>query len=287
MHIARKLRNLAHSVLLIGMMAGIAALIGWLVWGAEAVLWGAGLVAAALMFFPSIPVNWTLAMYRAVPLTPHHWPEGYAVMEELAQRAGLESAPALYYLPSPSLNAISLGQTGNSAIALTDGLLRLLNRREIIGVLAHEISHFRNHDIRMMSLATMLGHITSVMALSGMLLIIVSLPYYWLGEVTPPLLLIVIFGLAPHAVTLLELALSRTREFNADLDAAALTGDPAGLASALSKLEPSGMRFWQIIFSDRARQSPWLRTHPATRERVKRLRSMQYQRQDIPYGPGR
>lgn len=269
-----KLRNLLHTSLLIGAMAAIAASIGWLVWGEAAVVWAAAVVVFGLAFSQNVPSNWILALLRAEPLSPAQWIDGYAVVEELSRRANLSRAPRLYYLANPVPNAISLGRGEHTAIAVTKGLLQLLNEREMAGVLAHEISHFRSHDIGLLNLAAILAYLTFLMAFSGLMLLVLSIPFYWFSGQIPSLLLILLLGLAPHAVTLLTLALSRTREFDADLGAAMLTGDPAGLASALDKLEMPRASYWELVFPDRARSSPWLRSHPGTPARIKRLLSL-------------
>lgn len=265
------MRNLLHTLVLIAAMAAIAASIGWLVWGEAAVVWAAAMVVVGLAFSQNAPANWILALLRAVPLSPTQWSEGYAMVMELSRRARLDHPPRLYYLATPVPNAISLGRGEHAAIAVTAGLVRLLEEREMAGVLAHEISHFRTNDIGLLNLAAILGYLTFLMAFSGLFLVVWSLPLYWLSGQTPPLLLILVLGLAPHAVTLLTLALSRAREFDADLGAVALTGDPAGLAAALDKLDMPREGYWGLLFPDRARSSPWLRSHPSTRKRIERL----------------
>lgn len=266
-----RMRNLLHTVLLIASMVTIAATVAWLVWGETAVAWVASVVAFSLAFSRNAPSKWILALLRAEPLSPAQWLDGYAIVKELSSRAGLNHTPRLYYLASPVPNAISLGRGKHSAIVITKGLLQRLNEREIAGVLAHEISHFRANDIGLLNLATILNHVTFLMAFSGLLLLVLSLPFYWVSAQPPPFLLILLLGLAPNAVTLLTLALSRTREFDADQGAAALTGDPAGLASALGKLEMRGEAYWRLVFPERAQMSPWLRSHPSGRERIEHL----------------
>lgn len=266
-----RLRNLFHTSLLIGAMAAIAAGIGWLVWGGAIVIWAATAVAVGLVFSQKVPTPWILGLLRAVPLSPAQWSEGYTVLNELSRRAGLEQAPRLYYVKSAAPNAISVGSGKQSAIVLTAGLFQRLNEREMIGVLAHEISHFRANDIGLLKLAETLANLTFLVSFLGLLLVGVTLPLYLFSSQTPPLLLILLLGLAPHVITLLTLALSRTREFEADQGAAMLTGDPDGLASALVKLEMPRRTYWERVFPDRARSSPWLRSHPSARERVVRL----------------
>jgi Zn-dependent protease with chaperone function len=132
------------------------------------------------------------------------------------------------------LNAFAVGRPDDAVIALTDGLLRNLTLRELAGVLAHETSHIRNHDLWLMGLADLDSRLTRLMTLVGLLLMILALPLWWAGVTNLPWLVIPLLVLAPQLTTLFERALSRARELDADLDAAGLTGDPAGLASALA-----------------------------------------------------
>ena len=160
---------------------------------------------------------------------------------------------------------------------MTSGLLKALNLRELAGVLAHEISHVRHNDMRIMGLADMISRMTRTMSLIGMLLLMVNLPLIVAGAATVPWLLVLLLVFAPTIGSLLQLALARTREYDADIDAAGLTGDPLGLASALTKLERQGGRFWEeIVLPGRRIPDPsLLRTHPSTEERVRRLMDLQ------------
>ena len=142
------------------------------------------------------------------------------------------------------LNAFTVGDREEAVIALTDGMLRRLDLRELAGVLAHEVSHIRNRDLWLMSLADLAGRLTRVMTLLGLGLVIVGLPLWLGGGAQPPVLLILLLLFAPQLTVLLQLALSRAREFDADLDAAGLTGDPDGLISALAKLERYQSGLW-------------------------------------------
>ncbi len=268
-----KLRNLLHSVLLIGGMAAIAAISAWTIWGGDGVVWAAVGMGLALVLSPSLPPELLLSMYRAVPLDRARFPEGVAIVEELAARAGLPRAPRLYYVASRTLNAFTVGSRANAAITVTDGLLRALNQRELAGVLAHEISHVENNDLWIMTLADTMSRVTGVISYFGMILLFANLPLLLLGGLGVSWLLVAVLVAAPTIMSLLQLALSRAREYDADLDAAALTGDPVGLASALEKLERYQGRFWEeIVFPGRRIPEPsLLRTHPPTEERIRRL----------------
>ena len=272
-----KLRNILQSVVLLGGMVLLLALCGWLIFGPEGMI-GLGLGAAlGLWFSPQISPQMVLRLYSAQRIAPAQLPEVHQVVERLAERAGLERPPALYYVPSAMLNAFAVGQRDNAAIAVTDGLLRTLTLRELAGVLAHEISHIRNNDLWLMGLADMVGRLTQVMTSFGLVLVIFGLPLWLTGAAGLPLLLLIpLLVFAPQLALLLQLALSRAREFDADLDAAGLTRDPEGLASALIKLERFHQGFWErVLLPGRGQPEPsMLRTHPPTEERVARLRQL-------------
>jgi heat shock protein HtpX len=274
---AHKLRNLVQSAILLGAMVGILALCGWALFGPDGVLAMVLGGALSLGFGPRISPQLVLRLYRAYELKRWELPEVFALRDRLAQRAGLARPPKLYLIPSRMLNAFAVGRPDDAVIALTDGLVRSMTLREIAGVLAHETSHIRNNDLWLMGLADLVRRLTRLMTLVGLLLLILALPLWWAGATNLPWLVIPLLVLAPQLTTLFELALSRTREFEADLDAAGLTGDPAGLASALVKLERAQRSPWERILMPgfRLPEPSILRSHPATGERVARLRAIQ------------
>ncbi len=269
-----KWRNRLYSVLLIGGMVGLLALCAWIVFGAETIIWvllGGGL---GLIFGPRASPRWALSLYRAQRVPPNVLPELHQILAELARRAGLPRPPELYYVPSRMLNAFAVGDPHDSAIAMTDGMLRRLDLRELAGVMAHEISHIRNNDLWVIALADTVSRLTSVLAFAGTLLLFLSIPMLVAveGGGVRWLLAGAILTAAPTVGALLQLALSRAREYDADLDAAGLTGDPRGLASALVKLERYQGPFWEMFMPGRRVPVPsLLRTHPTTEERVRRL----------------
>ncbi|PWC33564.1 zinc metalloprotease HtpX [Azospirillum sp. TSO35-2] len=272
-----KLRNAAQSALLVGSLGLLAAVIGWLLAGWLGVIWAAFLIGATVAFSPTVSPRTVLGLYGARRVGPHDLPELQEIARLLAQRAGLPSAPELHYLATPVLNAFTVGSARSSAVVLTDGLLRAMTLRELTGILAHEVSHVRNHDLWTMGLADIISRVTSTMATTGVVLLFLSLPQMLEQHGGAPWPLIALLWAAPTINTLIQLRLSRTREFDADLDAAALTGDPAGLASALAKLEHYEPGFWERVFWP-GRRNPHpsvLRTHPETEERIERLLSLQ------------
>ena len=271
-----KLRNILHSVLLMLGMALIAAACAWAIWGWEGVLWAIATVVLAMIVTPSIPSGLILSLYRARPVARQEFPEGYALLDELSRRAGLPDMPRLHYVPSAVANAFAVGTRHDAAIAISDGMLRSLSVRELAGVLAHEISHIVNNDLWIMNLADAMSRATSVLSQFGLILLLLNLPLVLASAAAVPWSLVVVLVLSPIAMSLLQLALSRAREYEADIDAVGLSGDPEGLASALLKLERRQGRMWEgILIPGRNGPDPsLLRTHPPTEERVRRLMAL-------------
>ena len=271
-HRSSKLRNLAHSVLLLGGMLGLLCLSAWIVWGGTGAIVALLGGALGLALTPSVSPEWLLSFYKAREIRLHELPDLIHLLDALSRRAGLPR-PRLFYVPSLALNAFAVGRPEASCVAVTHGLLTALTRRELAGVLAHELSHIRNRDLWLMMLADAISRLTSLMSNLGLVLLILNLPLIMSGQATVPWSLVWLLILAPTATSLLQLALSRAREFDADLDAARLTGDPAGLASALAKLERRQGRFWEeVILPGRRMPDPsLLRTHPPSKERIRRL----------------
>jgi heat shock protein HtpX len=212
-------------------------------------------------------------MAGARPLSVHEAPQLHHLVQDLARRSNLLRAPQLYYVPNGMMNAFSVGSQDSAAIGITDGLLRGLSRRELAGVLAHEITHIRHNDVRVMGLADLISRTTGLLSTLGQMLLFVNLPLLLIGRSPVSWWAVALLVSAPTLSRLLQLALSRTREFDADLGAARLTGDPAALASALHKMAYQEAGIWrQILLPGRRVPDPsLLRTHPETGERVRRL----------------
>lgn len=271
-----KVRNVVHSILLLGGIVALLALCGWVLFGPGGLIGMALGAALALAFSPTISPGMVLRLYRAREISPRDLPEVLQVLAALAERAGLERAPRLYYVPSAMLNAFAVGGRDDAVIAVTDGMLRTLDLRELAGVLAHEISHVRNRDLWLMGIADVAGRLTRLMSLFGIMLLIINLPLWLSGAAAIPWLAIPLLVFAPQITLLLQLALSRAREFDADLDAAGLTGDPGALAAALAKLERYQRGVWEQILlpGSRLPEPSVLRTHPPTAERIARLEAL-------------
>jgi heat shock protein HtpX len=268
--------NRLQSLFLLAVMAGFSFLLGNLLWGTDAVMIIGFMGLLGLLFSQPFAPWVIMRMYRAQRLTPAQAPELFAMLQQLSQRAGLPQTPQLFYIPSDILNAFAVGTQNHSAIGITHGLLQQLNQRELAGVLAHEISHIRSNDLWIMGIADLFARVTSVLSLMGQFLIIVNLPLLLLSTVTINWYALLLMVFAPNLSTLAQLALSRTREFDADLNAARITQDPAGLASALAKIEQrQGHWFERIFLPGRKIPDPsLLRTHPPTEERIKRLMAL-------------
>jgi len=269
--------NRLHSLGLLAFMGGFLALLGWLLWGIPGLLWLLILGVVAVVLNPTTSPRWVMRLYGATQIDGRQVPVLAGAIAALAERAGLPSRPALFYVPSRLLNAFAVGSPNGSAIALTDGLIRQLNNRELVGVLAHEVSHIRNNDLWVMGLADMFSRATSLLSLAGQFLLLMNIPLILIGAAAVNWFVIALLIFAPSLSSLAQLALSRTREYDADLNAARLTGDPDGLASALAKIEQLQGGWMERIFMPgrRVPDPSLLRTHPETHERIERLLSLQ------------
>jgi len=270
--LAHQAANLLRSAVLLLGMAGLLAALGFSLAGPVGLFWALGFGMLAVLFGPGLSPRWLLKLYRARRLAPAELPEVQQLLAWLSRRAGLAAPPALYYVPSEMLNAFAVGSRRHATIAVTHGLLRRLSGRELAGVLAHEIGHIRHGDLWIMCLADSFSRLTRTLANVGMLLLLLSLPVLLLGGGLPWLFVLLLL-FSPTLSALLQLALSRTREFHADVVAARLTGDPEGLAQALVQLERlQGNRWENLLLPGRRLPDPsLLRTHPPTEERVSRL----------------
>jgi heat shock protein HtpX len=231
--------NQLKTVALLGLLSGLLVLISYEVLGGVG---GAttGLVMAALMNLGSwyFSDRIALAAYGAQPITADQAPALYQTVQKLSQKANLPM-PAVYIVPSPAANAFATGRDPeHAAVAVTEGILELLPADELEGVLAHELSHVANRDTLTQAVAATIGG--AISWLGEML--------FWFGgrgddnENRNPLGLLLTMMLAPISATIIQMGISRTREFAADASAARLTGKPQALASALRRLETSAQR---------------------------------------------
>lgn len=266
------LRNWLHTILL---LAGTGLLMGTM---AYTVLGVVGLIGAALfgvfglLSLGRMSPKMVLNLYKARPLLPDELPELHGIVRQLAAKADLPTVPQLYYVPTKMLNAFAVGRPDDSAIAVTDSLVRTMTLRQLAGILAHETAHIKNGDLRVMGLADVLNRITSFLSVMGL----IGIPLVFGTGLNIPLAGLLLMVFAPTIGGLLQLALSRAREYDADLDGASLTGDPEGLASALEVLEDKhrGLLEGMILPGGRSPQPSLMRSHPKTEYRTARLRAM-------------
>jgi len=220
-----------------------------------------------------------LAMYRAQPVTREQLPRVYNVIERLTQKVGLPM-PKIYVIPSDSPNAFATGRNpSHASVAVTQGILNLLNDEELEGVLAHELGHVRNRDILISSIAaTIAGAITYIARFGFFFGGMGDRDERRGGGMTGLLMLIV----APIAAMLIQMAVSRSREYEADHTGAGFTGNPYALASALSKLDSYSKRVPMVATPSTAHLfivQPLLginfgnlfSTHPPIAARIERL----------------
>jgi heat shock protein HtpX len=260
---------------LTGLLVVIGALIGGPKGAAGFLLIGAVLNIGSYWFSDRI----ALAAARAKPVSEQDAPRLYQMVRDLTTRAGLPM-PRLYVIPQEQPNAFATGRGPNhAAVAVTQGILKTLSEDELRGVLAHELGHVRNRDILLQSVvATIAGAITWI---AYMLL-------WFGGDNDSPLSLVASLAmvlLAPIAATIIQLAISRQREYSADATGAEICGNPESLASALLRLEQGSQAIPMKVnqaseplyivkpFSGRGMASLFS-THPPIEERVRRLRQM-------------
>lgn len=271
-----RLINTLQSLLLLLVMALFLAVLGWLVWGEVGLVITVVVGAVLVLGNPARHPRLVMRAYRAQPISPLHYPVLYKVVEELSHRAQLESVPRLYVIPSTVLNAFSVGSQSNSAVGVSQALLERLPLREITAILGHEISHIAHNDLWIMGVADLFSRLTSFAALCGQILLLVNIPLVLFGEVSISWLMILLLLVAPGLSALAQLALSRTREYLADAEGAWITADPEALARALAKIEKQqGHWMEQLVLPGRHVPVPsLLRTHPATEQRIERLREL-------------
>jgi len=271
-----RLKNSLQLVLLISTMLLILSLIGWLFAGKTGVIWAMFIGLFLFLSIPNISPHALLSMNGAKPLSYTQAPEIHNIVQWLAEQAGLQQKPELYFIPRNTLIAYSVGKQPSTAIAISNGLLQILNKRELIAVIAHEISHIVHNDILVMQVTQIIHIITSMFALMAYLTILIYLPVLYLGEQPMPWVLLLILIIAPNLSVMIQLAISRLREFDADMEAVKITNDPLALASALQKLENYQQSWFQrLTMSHRRLYIPKiLNTHPSAKERIRRLKEM-------------
>jgi heat shock protein HtpX len=227
-------------------------------------------------------------MYRAQPLGESEAPVVHRIVRSLATRAGIPM-PKLYLLPSEAPNAFATGRNPqHAAVAVTHGILRIMDETELEGVLAHELSHVLNRDILISTIAaTIAGAISMIANMAQWGMMFGGSRSDDEGRGTNPIALLLTVILAPLAAMIIQMAVSRSREYQADASGAKLTRNPLGLASALGKLDQASRMipmnaspatahlFIVNPLSGRSLMSLFA-THPPVQDRIARLRSMRF-----------
>jgi heat shock protein HtpX len=272
-----------QSAAIVLAMAALLGGIGWLLGGSLLAMLAVGATTFLYLMNPVISPAMVLRSLGARWLHPREAPRLFAMIAKLADRAGLPVTPALYLHTRNPMNGFTVGDASRAAIALSEDLIRSLSRQEVEAVLAHEVSHIRNNDTRIMGFAALVGRLTGMLSLFGQILLFLNLPLLLLGGHTISWIFILALVFAPTVSMLMQLTLSRTREYQADLGAAELTGNPGALASALVKIDRAqrsffGRNLWPI--RPWQAQSELWRSHPPTPKRVNRLLGLQ-KKEDI------
>jgi len=268
-----------RTTILLASLTGLLVLIGALIGGPStaALFLGIGLLINLGSYFFSDKL--ALKMSRAEPLEESEAPRLYQVMRELTTRAGLPM-PRLYMIPQDQPNAFATGRNPkNAAVAVTRGITKLLSEDELRGVLAHELAHIKHRDILIQSVAAAIG---------GAITYIAYMLMWFGGEDESPLSLVASLALvllAPIAASIIQLSISRQREYAADAGGAQICGNPESLASALLRLEQGAEAIPMQV--NQASEPLYIvkpfsgggltrlfSTHPPIEERVKRLRQM-------------
>jgi heat shock protein HtpX len=274
--------NALKTTFLLALITGLFLMVGEVLGGQRGMVFA--FVIAVVMNFTSYFFSDKIAlrMSRAQPVTREQLPRLYQIVERLCGKANLPM-PQLYVTPDESPNAFATGRNPNHAsVAVTHGILNLLNDDEMEGVIAHELGHVRNRDILISSVAATLGGAITMLARMA----------YW-GELFGgfggggdrdrrggPISALAMLILAPVAAMMIQLAISRSREYGADDSGAHLTGNPYALASALAKLDayskripmaasPSTAHLW--IVQPRLNWASLFSTHPPIPKRIERL----------------
>ncbi len=278
--------NTLKTGIFLGLLTALLVLMGGYFGGSQgAVIFF--IIALAMNFFSYwFSDKIVLAMYGAQPVSESDAPDLYSIIRELTSRADLPM-PKVYILPQDTPNAFATGRNpDHAAVAVTSGIMGLLNREELKGVIAHELSHIKNRDILISTIAaTIAGAVTLIANMLRYSAI------FFGGRDRDDngggiIGLIVLSILAPVAAMIIQLAVSRAREYQADESGAKLAGSPMGLASALEKLERSVQRYpmqggtqtTAHLFIVNPFKKEFLgnlfRTHPSTKDRIERLYSM-------------
>ena len=278
--------NLLKTGLLLGVLTALLVLAGQAIAGERGMI--IAFVLAAIMNFVSywFSDKLVLAMYGAQPVDETQAPRLHAIVRRLATRAQIPM-PRIYMIPSDTPNAFATGRNPqHAAVAVTEGITRILDEDELEGVLAHELSHVTNRDVLISTIAaTLAGAITYLAHMAQWAAIFGGRSRDDEEGGSNPLVMILFAILAPIAAMLVQFAVSRSREFQADASGARLAGRTYGLAKALEKIEvasrveplPANPATAHLFIVNPLSGESFARlfsTHPPTEERIARLRAM-------------
>jgi heat shock protein HtpX len=277
--------NTLKTTLLLGLLTGLFVAIGALLGGRSGMVIAFGM--AVVMNFVSywFSDKIVLRMYGAQPIGEADAPVVYRIVRNLATKARIPM-PKLYLIAAPTPNAFATGRSPqHAAVAVTEGILRIMNEQELEGVLAHELSHVLNRDVLVSTIAATFAGAIGMLAHMAQWTAIFGGGRDDEGRSTNPIALIATIIFAPLAAMLIQMAVSRSREYEADASGARLTRQPLGLAAALAKLQQANQmlpmdvnpatshlfivnpltgRGFATLFS----------THPPIEERIARLQAM-------------
>ncbi|MFV0386778.1 M48 family metalloprotease [Paracoccus sp. (in: a-proteobacteria)] len=271
----------ARTFLLMAVMTALVMGLGWMLGGSGGAVFALVFAGAGNLFAWWNSDKMVLRQQGAVELGPHQGADLHALVADLARRAGLPM-PKVYLLPTEQPNAFATGRNPqNAAVAVTQGLLHGLNRDELAGVIAHELAHIKHRDTLTMTVtATMAGAI----AMMGNLLLFTGGRDDRGGGIGAVLAMV----FAPIAAMMVQMAVSRAREYEADREGAAICGQPLALASALARISqmagrsmnipaernPASAALFIINPLHGLRMDSLFATHPPTEERIDRLRTL-------------
>lgn len=282
------MRNTFKTALFLGLLTGLLLIIGDIMGGKDGVV--VALIFAGIMNFFSywFSDKLVMAMMRGQEVLPDELPYLHSMVEKLAQSAGIPK-PRIYIVPSPSPNAFATGRNpSHSAVAVTEGILRLLSREELEGVLAHEIAHIKNRDTLISTIsATIAGAIMFLAYMARWAVVFGGMGGRDNDRRSGALFYLLIGVLAPIAAMLIQFAISRAREFEADATGARIAGNPYGLASALRKLaegvlripmqtSPATSHMFIVNPLSGGGIAKLFSTHPPIEERIRRLLEMRF-----------
>jgi heat shock protein HtpX len=280
--------NMVKTTLFLALLTGLFIAVGGLLGGRSGMMMA--FVFALIMNFVSywFSDKIVLKMYGAQPIGESEAPVLHRIVRSLATRAGIPM-PKLYLIPSEAPNAFATGRNPqHAAVAVTHGILRIMDETELEGVLAHELSHVLNRDILISTIAaTVAGAISMLANIAQWGMMFGGSRHDDEGRGTNPIALILTVILAPLAAMLIQMAVSRSREYQADASGAELTRNPTGLASALAKLgqasrmvpmdvNPATAHLFIVNPLSGRSLSNLFATHPPLEDRIARLRAMRF-----------